>query len=53
MGERRNWRNVVKRYKVLAIRHVSTGDVMYNMMTIANTIVRYTGKLLGEVSSQG
>lgn len=33
------------------IRYVSTQDIMYNMMTVGNTAVWYTGKLLREIRS--
>ena len=34
-------KKVVKRYKLTVIRQISTGDVMYNTMTIVNTAVWY------------
>ena len=48
MGGGGDWRKIVKRYKLTVIRYISTRDVMYNMMTVVNTAVRYTGKLLKE-----
>ena len=32
---------VVKRYKFPVIRQISTRDVMYNMINIINTALRY------------
>ena len=39
--EEGNWMKVIKRCKFPVIRQVSTGDVMYNMMTVANTALWY------------
>ena len=36
----------VKMYKLSVIRHISTGDVMYNMPTLVNTAVWHILKLL-------
>ena len=45
----RNWRKVIKRYKFPVIRcKISTKDTMYNIMTTANTAIRYIEKLLTE-----
>ena len=41
---RGNWRKVVIRCKLPIVRQLSTKDVLYNMMTTANTAVRYIGK---------
>ena len=38
-GENRDWRKVVKVYKLLVIREISTRDVMHHMMTIVNFAV--------------
>ena len=38
------WMKVVKRYKLLVL--ISSGDVMYNMMTIVNNTVSSIWKLL-------
>ena len=43
-GKRGNWMKVVKRYKFLAIRYLSTGDVTYNMINIINTVICYNMK---------
>ena len=34
-----NWRKVVKRYKLPVIRSINPGDVMDNIMSIANTAI--------------
>ena len=34
---RGNWMKAIKRYNLVVIRKVSTGDVTYNMITIMNT----------------
>lgn len=36
VGRRRNWKRVVQRYKILVVRSISPGDVMYNIMARAN-----------------
>lgn len=38
-GGRRTFRKAVKRYKLSVVRKISTRDVVYNMMTIADTAV--------------
>ena len=40
-GERGNWMQVVKRYKLPVIGLISTRDVMYNMINIINTAMHY------------
>ena len=37
-----NWLKAVKRYKLPVIRHISTRDVMYNVINTVNTAVGYT-----------
>ena len=48
-GGRGNWMKVVKRYKLAVIRW-STRGIMYNMVNIINTAVRYIWKLLNSKS---
>lgn len=38
-------RKVIKRYKLLVIRQISAGDIMYNMMTVTHCCM-ILGKLL-------
>ena len=45
MGERGDWMKVGKRNKLLVIREITTKDVMYNMMTTANTTVKLLTQL--------
>ena len=45
---RGNPRQVVERHKLSVIRQISTRDVIYNLMTRANTAVGYVEKLLRE-----
>ena len=33
---KRNWMKAVKRHKLPAIRQISTRDIMYSMVTVAN-----------------
>ena len=40
MGER-NWREVVKSYKLPVIRKVSTRDIMYNMINDSHCCMLY------------
>lgn len=47
-----NWRKVVNSFKLSVIRQISTKDLMYNTMTIANPAVQYIGKLSREFAPQ-
>ena len=48
MGVGGNWRKVVNGYKLPAKRRVSPGDVTYDKVTTANTVVWYIGESLRE-----
>ena len=47
--------NVIKKYKLLVIRKISTRDAMYNILNIISTVVHYqvVGRLNLKNTSQG
>ena len=47
-GGGENGEMLVKEYKLPFIRQVSSGDLMYSMVTIINNTALYTSKLLRE-----
>ena len=48
LGNGGNLETLVEEYKLPVIRSISTGNLRYSMMIIANSSVLYTQKLLRE-----